>query len=49
MKVKRELATEEKIFTTSKEKPIFKYSSSSLQTAEETLMPIVQEEDIEIK
>ena len=49
MKVKRELATEEKTFTTSKEKPIFKYSSSTLQTAEETLMPIVQEEDIEIK
>ena len=49
MKVKRDPPTEEKIFTTSKEKPIFKYSSSTLQTAEETLMPVVQEEDIEIK
>ena len=49
MKVKRDLPTEEKIFTTSQEKPIFKYSSSTLQTAEETLMPVVQEEDIEIK
>ena len=58
MNVKRDPPTEEKIFTTSQEKPVFnsqyrspnvKYSSSTLQTAEETLMPVVQEEDIEIK
>ena len=49
MKVKRDPPTTSQIFTTSKEKPIFKYSSSTLQTAEETLMPVVQEEDIEIK